>query len=102
MALNFIVFGKKDCDLCKSRESTVKGFIDKFYKDGVYKYLDVDESENMAEMFMLDVDEIPAIVIIDEEDEVIKKWVGPRDVPTTKAIISTLEQKGYYNEANTS
>ena len=77
------IFGKQNCDACKSTKEKFNIFLDKWEKKGdvEMKFFDLDTVEGLTEAAMLDATEVPTTII--EKDGVeVAKW--QKKVPLSK------------------
>lgn len=72
------IYGKQDCELCKSARKKVVHFLDRWkLNDSVQVvFQDVETIEGAAEGDYFDVFEIPAVLLKRDRDSVVARWDG--------------------------
>jgi len=88
---HFVIFGKDGCSLCDNRKTVISSALKRAKIEGEITVYDVDTTDGMVEMSMLDNSkgEIP-IVCAYKDDVLQKMWDGPRAVVRTKEVIELL------------
>ena len=79
------IYGKQDCELCKSARKKVVHFLDRWkLNDSVQVvFQDVETVEGAAEGDYFDVFEIPSVLLKQDRNSVIARWDG-RAPPSTE------------------
>jgi glutaredoxin len=77
------VFGRKDCDACKSALAKMEYFSRKWNKTAgtAIEFVDMETADGLAEGAWRDVYDIPT-VILDDESRELARWV--KQVPLSR------------------
>jgi thiol-disulfide isomerase/thioredoxin len=81
--MNIKIFGKQNCDACKSTKEKFNIFLDKWEKkeDVVITFFDLDTVEGLTEGAMLDATDVPT-TIIEKDGQEVARW--QKKVPLSK------------------
>jgi len=81
--INIKIFGKQNCDACKSTKDKFNIFLDKWEKKDDVKiiFFDLDTVEGLTEAAMLDATDVPT-TIIEKDGLEIGRW--QKKVPLSK------------------
>lgn len=91
--MEFVIYGKEGCDLCKKRLAAVGGYVSKFNNNCKVSYVSVDTPEGLTEYAMVDgAGEIPCVVY--RGDSGTKVWSGANEFPTAKEVSELIGAKG--------
>ncbi len=85
------VYGKKDCQLCKSAKRKTEVLLKKWNKDGLYpvKLIDLETVDGAADGDYFDVFDIPSVFVMEDEWTVARRWDG--QAPPSGELHSALE-----------
>jgi len=68
------IFGKPGCSVCKDALAKVSYFKDKGEFNAEIKYFDMESVDGLAEGSFFEVSDIPTIVIMENDQELIR-WI---------------------------
>ena len=89
------VYGKQGCNLCKSAYKKLTLFIEKHNVSGGIEvsFMDVETEYGGAEGDFFDVFDIPTVLLLKDDSEVLARWEGKP--PHTQELVSLLCADGY-------
>lgn len=72
------VYGKQGCSLCKSAMKKIDVFMTKndVPEDTVVGFMDLETEHGAAEGDFFDVFEIPTVLLLRDDSDVIRRWDG--------------------------
>ncbi|HEX7319468.1 MAG TPA: hypothetical protein VF399_03810 [bacterium] len=68
------IFGRPGCSVCKDTVHKVNYFKEKGKFQAEIKYFDMESVDGLAEGSYFEVSDIPTIVIMDEDEEIMR-WI---------------------------
>lgn len=91
--MKILIFGKKGCDLCENRLQSATKFKEVFAPEIEIEYYDAETPDGLTELAMLGIEvEIPAVVMTDEDDNIIQSWIGPTGNISVRTLKCAIEE----------
>jgi len=76
--MRIFVYGKNGCDLCKSAQTKVRHFLDKWGVSASVEvlFMDMETEFGAAEGDFYDVFEIPSVLVMTDDGRLAGRWDG--------------------------
>ena len=89
------VYGKKECNLCKSAQTKVCHFLDRWGISGTVEvvFVDMETEFGAAEGDFFDVFEMPSVLVMTDDGQVVGRWDGA--APPSEGLKAVLLPPGH-------